>query len=199
MNNHPRWLYWLALAIICLAIYTIADSTFNQIDYNREMIGNGEYWRLITGNFNHTNAIHLLLNLLALAIIAGLHHSYYNAISFTCLIMYLSISVGAAIYYWSPSTQLYVGLSGVLHGLIMVGAIIDSYKREFTGYLLVLGTLAKVIDEQFSSASTAMSALIQAKVLTDAHLYGLIAGLLIAPIYVYLNKKKSAIAPSIND
>ena len=198
MNNHPRWLCWLILAIICVAIYAIADSTLSQFDYNREMISNGEYWRLITGNFNHTNAVHLILNLLALSIIAGLHHRYYSAVSFTCLIMYLALCVSVAIYRWSPSTQLYVGLSGVLHGLIMVGAIIDSCRRDITGYLLVLGTLAKVIHEQFSSASTAMSALIQAKVLTDAHLYGLIAGLIIAPVYVYLAKKKGAIAPSIN-
>jgi len=37
-----------------------------------------------------------------------------------------------------------------------------------------------------------MSQLIEAKVLTEAHLYGLVTGLVIAPLYVYLNKKKSA-------
>ena len=187
-----RWLNWFFLGLLCLIIYAISAENITVLDYNRESIINGEYWRLISGNFNHTNIYHLLLNLGALAVIGGLHYRYYNSAAYTGLILVLSIGVGVGILWLSPSTQLYVGLSGILHGIIIVGAIIDVTKKYYSGYVLIIGTIIKVINEQLFNSPVAMSQLIEAKVLTEAHLYGLVTGLIIAPLFVYLNKKKSA-------
>jgi len=192
MLIQQRWLNWLFLGLLCLIIYTVSASNITALDYNRELIINGEYWRLISGNFNHTNIYHLLLNLTALAVIGGLHYRYYNSAAYASLILLLSIGVGVGILWLSPSTQLYVGLSGILHGIIIVGAILDVTKRYYSGYVLIIGTIIKVLNEQLFNSPVAMSQLIEAKVLTEAHLYGLVTGLIIAPLFVYLNKKKSA-------
>ena len=187
-----RWLNWFILGLLCLIIYAISADNITVLDYNRESIINGEYWRLISGNFNHTNIYHLLLNLGALAVIGGLHYRYYNSAAYTSLILLLSISVGVGILWLSPNTHLYVGLSGILHGVIIVGAVIDVTKKYYSGYVLIIGTVIKVINEQLFNSPVEMSQLIEANVLTEAHLYGLVTGLIIAPLYVYLNKKKSA-------
>ncbi|NQZ42386.1 MAG: rhombosortase [Moritella sp.] len=187
-----RWLNWFFLGLLCLIIYAISAENITVLDYNRESIINGEYWRLISGNFNHTNIYHLLLNLGALAVIGGLHYRYYNSAAYTSLILLLSIGVGVGILWLSPSTHLYVGLSGILHGIIIVGAVIDVTKKYYSGYVLMIGTVIKVINEQLFNSPVEISQLIEAKVLTEAHLYGLVTGLIIAPLYVYLNKKKSA-------
>ena len=187
-----RWLNWFFLGLLCLIIYAISAENITVLDYNRESIINGEYWRLISGNFNHTNIYHLLLNLGALAVIGGLHYRYYNSAAYTSLILLLSIGVGVGILWLSPSTHLYVGLSGILHGIIIVGAVIDVTKKYYSGYILMIGTVIKVINEQLFNSPVEISQLIEAKVLTEAHLYGLVTGLIIAPLYVYLNKKKSA-------
>ncbi|MDX2320538.1 MAG: rhombosortase [Moritella sp.] len=186
-----RWLNWLFLGLLCLIIYVISANNITALDYNRELILNGEYWRLLTGNFNHTNIYHLTLNLTALAVIAGLHYRYYSGVAYTSLILLLSIGVGAGILWLSPSTQLYVGLSGVLHGMIIVGAILDITKHYYSGYILIIGTIIKVLNEQLFNSPIEMSQLIEATVLTDAHLYGLVTGFIIAPLYVYLNKKRA--------
>lgn len=186
-----RWLNWLILGILCLIIYYISASNITVLDYNRELVINGELWRLVSGNFNHTNIYHLLLNMSALAVICGLHYRYYNSTAFLSLVLLLSIGVGAGIFYFSPSTHLYVGLSGILHGIIIVGAIIDATKGFYTGYILIIGTILKVINEQLFNSPIELSQLIEAEVLTEAHLYGLVSGLIIAPLFVYLNKKKS--------
>lgn len=186
-----RWLSWFILGLLCLIVYGICAENITALDYNRELIINGEFWRLISGNFNHTNVYHLLLNISALAVIAGLHHHYYSGSAYISLILVLSIGVGAGIFWLSPNTHLYVGLSGILHGIIIVGAIIDVTKRYYSGYILIAGTIIKVIHEQLFNSPVEMSQLIEAKVLTEAHLYGLVTGLVIAPLYVYLNKKKS--------
>jgi rhomboid family GlyGly-CTERM serine protease len=187
-----RWLNWFFIGLLCLVIYVVSADNITVFDYNRELILNGEYWRLISGNFNHTNIYHLLLNLSALAVMAGLHYRYYSDGAYVSLILCLSIGVGIGILWLSPSTHLYVGLSGVLHGIIIVGAILDITKRYYSGYLLIIGTIIKVIHEQLFDSPIAMSQLIDAKVLTEAHLYGLVSGFVIAPAFVYLNKKKSA-------
>ncbi|NQZ49437.1 MAG: rhombosortase [Moritella sp.] len=187
-----RWLNWFFLGLLCLIIYAISAENITVLDYNRESIINGEYWRLISGNFNHTNIYHLLLNLGALAVIGGLHYRYYNSAAYTSLILLLSIGVGVGILWLSPSTHLYVGLSGILHGIIIVGAVIDVTKKYYSGYVLMIGTVLKVINEQLFNSPVEISQLIEAKVLTEAHLYGLVTGLIIAPLYVYLNRKKSA-------
>ncbi|QUM84728.1 MULTISPECIES: rhombosortase [unclassified Moritella] len=187
-----RWLSWLILGLLCLIIYALSTENITALDYNRELIIDGELWRLITGNFNHTNIYHVLLNVCALAVISGLHYRYYSATVYLSLILLLSIGVGAGIFLLSPSTHLYVGLSGILHGIIIVGAIIDVTKKYYSGYILIAGTIIKIINEQFFNSPIEMSKLIQAQVLTEAHLYGLVTGLIIAPLFVYLNKKKSA-------
>ncbi|NQZ93389.1 MAG: rhombosortase [Moritella sp.] len=187
-----RWLNWFFLGLLCLIIYAISADNITALDYNRESIINGEYWRLISGNFNHTNIYHLFLNLAALAVIGGLHYRYYNSAAYTGLILLLSIGVGVGILWLSPSTHLYVGLSGILHGIIIVGAVIDVTKKYYSGYVLIIGTVIKVINEQLFNSPVGISQLIEAKVLTEAHLYGLVTGLIITPLFVYLNKKKSA-------
>jgi len=187
-----RWLNWLFLGLLCLIIYAISAEDITVLDYNRELIIEGEYWRVLSGNFNHTNIYHLLLNLSALAVMAGLHYRYYSCGEYASLILLLSIGVGINIFLLSPDTLLYVGLSGVLHGIIIIGAIIDVSKHYYSGYILIIGTVIKVISEQLFKNTVAMSQLIDAKVLTEAHLYGLVTGFIIAPLFVYLNKKKSA-------
>ena len=187
-----RWLSWLILGLLCLIIYALSAENITALDYNRELIIDGEFWRLITGNFNHTNIYHVLLNVSALAVISGLHYRYYSPAAYFSLILILSVGVGAGIFWLSPSTYLYVGLSGILHGIIIVGAIIDVTKQYYSGYVLIAGTIIKIINEQFFNSPIEMSQLIEAKVLTEAHLYGLVTGLIIAPLFVYLNKKKSA-------
>ena len=143
-----RWLNWFFLGLLCLIIYAISAENITVLDYKRESIINGEYWRLMSGNFNHTNIYHLLLNLGALAVIGGLHYRYYNSAAYTSLILLLSIGVGVGILWLSPSTHLYVGLSGILHGIIIVGAVIDVTKKYYSGYVLMIGTVIKVINEQ---------------------------------------------------
>jgi len=68
MLIQQQWLNWLFLGLLCLIIYTVSANNITVLDYNRELIIDGEYWRLLSGNFNHTNIYHLILNLGALAV-----------------------------------------------------------------------------------------------------------------------------------
>lgn len=188
MHKYKSSFSWLCLSILCLCIYLLNTTDPNFIDYNRQLITHGQYWRLISGNFNHTNEYHLILNITALLVIAGLHAQYYSSTHFSFIILYLASAVGIAIFILSPEVSLYVGLSGILHGLMVIGGACDIRNSMKTGWLLVLGTIGKVVYEQVFNNTEQMNKLIEAQVLTEAHLYGLVAGLIIIPLILHLTK-----------
>jgi rhomboid family GlyGly-CTERM serine protease len=99
--------------------------------------------------------------------------------------------VSFSIYFFSPELSLYVGLSGVLHGLFCWGVIQDIRKKLITGYLLFLGVALKIGSEQLFGAGTLMPSLIEADVAVDSHLYGVIFGTIggiVSALFYYKNK-----------
>ena len=90
------------------------------------------------------------------------------------------------IFYYNPSLTQYVGLSGVLHGIFVFGAIMDILSKDKTGYLLFIGVWLKIAHEQIYGASSGVSDLIEASVAIDAHLWGAVGGLLFTIVYLII-------------
>lgn len=172
----------------------IGESFTQVFVYHKELITQGEVWRLLTGHLLHTNGFHLLLNLAALIMLWILHGHFYT-IKNTCILFILcAMSTSLGIYYFTPSLTQYVGLSGVLHGVFVFGAIMDIIAKDKTGYLLFIGVWLKIAHEQIYGASSDVSNLIEASVAVDAHLWGAVGGLLFTCIYGILMKKASKLS-----
>ena len=90
-------------------------------------------FQFLTGHLLHTNNWHLLLNLLGMLLLWALHGDYYAYRRFIVIWIALSLLTGAAIHFSDPNT-VYVGLSGVLHGLVVWGAVLDCKRSDKTGY-----------------------------------------------------------------
>lgn len=165
------------VTILCIGLYclNLADT----LAYRRLEIGDGEYWRLLTGNLLHTNAWHLLMNLAGLWVIVLLHHTHYRLLLFTLLFGLCCLLQGIGLYLFYPGLIGYVGLSGMLHGLFTYGAIKDITTGLKSGYLLLVGVIIKVANEQIYGASQEVSEMIGARVATEAHLVGVISGIII--------------------
>jgi rhomboid family GlyGly-CTERM serine protease len=181
-----------------LIVFTFAFSVFifdaqisDLLIYNRSLITAGEYWRIISGHFFHSNANHFLLNVAAVALLWALHGQYYSYKNYLLVFLTSAIICSLGIYWFSVNIELYVGLSGVLHGFFVWGALMDIKHKEKTGYLLLMGVMAKVIHEQIYGASADVEILIGASVATDAHLYGATGGLL-AFIWCYFTTNKAS-------
>ena len=89
----------------------------------------------------------------------------------------MGISFGLLTF--SPDIAWYVGMSGVIHGLIVIGATTNFRSNPGIAVLLIIGIAAKLLWEQFFSDSQAMEIAIGGKIILDAHLYGTISGALI--------------------
>ncbi|MBA3581936.1 MAG: rhombosortase [Gammaproteobacteria bacterium] len=149
--------------------------------WSRPAIIDGEYWRLLTGHFVHLGWRHALLNSIALVLITCLWiqdvPNPKASIWFASLVFCMLI-VSLGMWWWLPHLQWYVGLSGALHGLLISGVLLSIRQRPYANSFLLVGVLAKLVYEHQQGAMSATSAWIGGAIITEAHLYGAIGGLL---------------------
>ncbi|WP_298776623.1 rhombosortase [uncultured Shewanella sp.] len=181
----------LFISLLCIGLFFIHQDTL--LAYRRLEIAQGQWWRLITGNLLHTNDWHLAMNLAGLWAILLLHKQHYSSIGLLLLLLVLCLLQGLGLYLFFPTLLGYVGLSGVLHGLFSYGVIQDCRVGFKSGYLLLAGVIIKVAYEQIQGASPEVVKLIGARVATEAHLIGLISGLLCAVIIYALQHIKNPV------
>ncbi|WGL15335.1 rhombosortase [Microbulbifer bruguierae] len=189
----------LTLALLSAIALLFAPQLEPLLRYDRTLVDHGELWRLLSGHITHTNLHHWALNLAGLALLWILHRQHYRAVTFLAVTVATALWTGVSLHLFSPHIDLYLGLSGVLHGLIIWGGCLDIRARWRSGYLLVAGTWLKVGWEQVCGASAATARLIDAQVALDAHLWGAVAGSLLGAIVLATisprPKKRSAAAP----
>ena len=190
-----------ALALLC---FFYAEQTNQVFIYQYSLIQQGQIWRLITGHILHTNGYHLTLNLAVLWMLWGIHGHYYSFNKILVLFLISGITCSAGLFYFSPTITQYVGLSGVLHGLFVFGAVMDIYRKDtitgkaphrLSGLLMLLAVTFKLIHEQWFGASQQVSQLIAANVAIDAHLWGAIGGLIFVILYWATCHKRAKARP----
>ena len=81
--------------------------------------------------------------------------------------------------FWFLDRQLvwYVGLSGVLHGMLLAGLVAGWAERKTESLLLAALLLAKLIYEQFMGPLPGSESTAGGAVVVNAHLYGAAGGL----------------------
>ncbi|MDM8567465.1 rhombosortase [Candidatus Halobeggiatoa sp. HSG11] len=163
MKHNLRY-FLLPCCIIVIAIFV--QWLDIDIRYSRAGMENGEYWRLITAHFAHLSWTHLILNAISLLIIWELTTKSYSL--WWILICGLGISLG--LWLFSPEVTWYVGMSGILHGLLATIAWLH-YP------ILLILLIAKLVWEQLYGGLLATTILTGGTVIVDAHLYGTIIGI----------------------
>jgi len=142
----------LTLAMVCMFYVgthlpvhlfhdAIIDSTlFDQTVFDKKMIFNGEYWRLFSGHFVHSDSQHLLWNALGLLML-GMMLEQRSTPALWISVGFGIVSVSA--WLLSPWSQLsvYCGLSGVLNSLLVMALWLE-WRRDKTLIYLVVGCLA---------------------------------------------------------
>lgn len=175
-NTPQQWIGPAVVAIIAVVLYFFEPSSSHWLAYNRPMLQELQWWRGLTGHFPHTNGYHLILNLFGVWLLWALHGYSYQWRQYLALVAVLALGISGCMYGWNDTIREYVGLSGLLHGLFVWGAITDIRQREKTGWLLLIGVVGKIAHEQYTGASIQLGELIDAHVMIDAHMYGAICG-----------------------
>ena len=144
--------------------------------YERSAVLQGEYWRLLAGHMVHGSVAHLLLNMVGLGLIAGLFPRHYSPLQWVAILFASVVAIDIGFVFYEPQLQWYLGLSGVLHGLMAAGAV-AWWRHETKGLAaaLTLVLIAKLTWEQVHGALPLSGDM---PVIVDAHLYGACGGLL---------------------
>ena len=182
----------LSLAVILVILHLLRAELAPWLEFDRSAIYQGQWWRILTGHFLHTNSWHLVMNLGGLALIILLHGMYYRPIQLWLHLLLGSTLIGLAVLFWSPQITIYVGLSGWLHALLVSGCCIDIQRQWSSGWLILAAVFGKVIWEQWQGASQDVVTLIEAEVATDAHLYGAVVGLLLYAALLFVRRYSQA-------
>lgn len=174
----------LVVCAIALLIQLGGTEASEWLRYDRNAIFSGELWRLITGHLVHLGWSHLLMNAIGLILIWLLfgHLIKPRHWLWVCLVSTIGISTGMLLF--NPELNWYVGLSGLLHGMFVAGAVAN-IKAGFRAELLLLLLLTgKLTWEQVIGPLPGSAEFSGGNVIVDAHLYGAISGLIISLILI---------------
>jgi rhomboid family GlyGly-CTERM serine protease len=187
----PRYVF-PPLCLILLGSLLAWLGINDELEFNRQLIEQGQLWRLFTSQFVHANWAHLGLNCAGIALIWLLHGEYTSPSRYGFNIATLAIWCGLGVFWFCPTITIYTGLSALLHGVIIWGAIKDVTVGLKSGYVLFIGVWVKLIAEQINGPSADIGALINSTVAVDAHLIGAIGGVLLgAPLIIkFISRNK---------
>lgn len=177
-RRHASWLPVLILTTAAIVIVVAGPTLQATLRYERQAILDLQWWRLLTGNFVHLGTTHLVLNLLGLGLIFSLFRTSFTNTAWFVVILVCCVSVGLGLLWFQPQVRWYVGLSGMLHGVFVAGALAVRYAKPRWSILCLTVLAIKIAIEQIVGNPWNTEALTGGPVIASAHLYGALGGLI---------------------
>ncbi len=174
----------LGLAAIALLAAVGGEPATAWLRYDREGILNGEIWRALSAHIVHMGWPHLLMNLAGLFLIWALFGRMLSNRAWGAVLLLAAVTITLGLLFFNTHIRWYVGLSGVLHGMFMAGALLSIYAGYRAEILLLVFIFAKLAWEQLNGPLPGSASMAGGNVLVDAHLYGAIAGVLAAMFFI---------------
>jgi len=166
------------------------QSYLSLLEFEREKILTGEFWRLWTAHWVHSDRRHWMLNVMAGLVLYALLLANIRTAKLVVLCILLSGLLGVALFVFHPNLNWYNGLSGLLHALAAYCLVWQIGRGgHFYGWALLLLWL-KVSGEsiQVYLGHTVMMG--ELRVITEAHLMGALLGSCLAAIELFTLKTK---------
>lgn len=176
----PRSIYlWVGASIVLMAaIQSLPPDVQNALRYDRDAVTAGEWWRIASGHFVHLGWKHLALNLAGLALGTWLFAADRSAGQWLLATLVSALACGVGLWLFTPEIRWCVGLSGVLHGLMIVGFGGWVLRGDRAALALLALVITKLAWEQAGGSMPWEDALAGGRVVTDAHLWGALGGAL---------------------
>ena len=178
-RSRAVWLPPLVVMAVVLLLGLGGEPVRDALRYDREALEAGQYWRLLSGNFVHLGAWHLFLNEMGLLVLVLLCPEALDWRVWLRRLVLVGLGMSAGLYFFVPDTAWYVGMSGVIHGLFVLGLgrqVVT--QRDLIAAACLAYLVGKIAWEMISGAPVSDEAAIGGKVLVESHLYGSLSALI---------------------
>jgi len=150
--------------------------------WDRAAIADGQLWRLLSGHLVHLNLSHLLLNGAGLILVWMLVGQNMSTSRWLLIIVVAIAGINAGFWWLDTELQWYVGLSGLLHGLLAAGLVAGLQNSRGESMLIGLFVIAKLVFEQVAGPLPGSENASGGAVIVNAHLYGAVAAAVAAVV-----------------
>ncbi len=182
--------YVLITIAICIVAQSSLSLGLDVWQYAKVDVEAGQWWRFLTANFVHLGWRHLFMNAVGLIFIALLFPKAISSRTALLVLLLCGLGVTIGIWMFCESIRWYVGLSGALHGLLIVLIVMDYQCQKNVLNLVLLGlVILKLAWESVWGPLPGSESTAGGTVVEESHLYGAIAGTIIG-IVMYIKKSK---------
>ena len=171
-----RGLTALGLCLGLLVLAAFGEAPRLALRWSRSDLTAGEAWRLVTGHLVHLDLEHALLNVAGLLLVWALFSRVFTAGQWALTLLAGVVAIDLGLWVVNVELQWYVGASGLLHTAMAAGIVRQMLVRDPVAWGLGVLGVGKLLYEHFSGAMPFTSS--GALVVTDAHLYGAVAGMI---------------------
>lgn len=180
-----------SVVLLALALMLAGDPGRLWLRFERAGIAAGEIWRLLTGHFVHLGVSHTVLNLAGLVLVWLLVGRAYRWPQWLWIMAGSVAAIDLGLWFGAPMLEWYVGLSGLLHGMLAAGILAGLADRSAEALLLAVVVVGKVAYEQIAGPLPGSEATSGGAVIVDAHLYGIIGGTAVAAALIRVRRGAS--------
>ncbi|MQX54490.1 rhombosortase [Alcanivorax sediminis] len=168
---------FIAFAVV-LAVLGIEHQFLNPwLAFDRAAIEAGQVWRVFTCHLVHLNSWHLLLNLSGLVLCGYFFEDLLDRFRFWAWLIFCGLTSGLALYFIDGQLMHYVGLSGILHGLLILCLLLGWRGNPVLHSVVLAVIVGRMISEHLPGYDVDyLQNWINGRVYVNAHLYGAISG-----------------------
>lgn len=170
------WIIPGVLILISVVLGLGGDDARLMFRYDRVWLAEGQTWRFISGHLSHLGWQHLVLNATGLGLVWFLVGRRYENRQWLMVIGMTLLVINMGFWILNPSLHWYVGLSGLLHGLLVAGILANVPRVDSESVVLGVLIIAKLVWEQAFGAMPGSETSSGGPVVVDAHLYGAVGG-----------------------
>jgi rhomboid family GlyGly-CTERM serine protease len=184
--SHPRnrtlaaWLLPVFAASIAVIFALFGDAGRDGLAFFRPAIATGQIWRLVSGHFVHLGASHLLMNVAGLLLTWYLIGTSFSRGQWLLVAGLVIAGIDIGFWFFEPQLLWYVGLSGLLHGLLAAGVVASLRSARIEVWIIAVALIGKLTYEQLVGPLPGSEESSGGNVIVAAHAYGAFAGVLAA-------------------
>lgn len=140
-----------------------------------QLMAGQELWRIVTAHGVHLGWFHVLLNACGLLLCCVLAPDRFRPRRLVFDVLFLATAISLLLAVFSPQVSDYVGFSGVLYGLLVLGLIPSAVRGNFASGGALLITVGWMAWQCLVGPSRTEEQQIGGHIIVDAHLYGVTA------------------------